>query len=177
MLLRNITLELNNMEAETCGIHSCLAKPQSQAVQRAELRYWISDREYDGTHLVPSEWSLPSTWAVSFLRYTHNSQVCLVQETFPRPKIIPESMLLSSPQPALFRLLTTRYTHLPYKGLKPAHVAVHSYNSRSKVYHGNREVALRATSAPVKKSKPWKRSSESFPGQTQLFFIPEKQLF
>lgn len=44
--------------------------------------------------------------------------------------------------------------HLPYKGLKPAHVAVHSYNNRSKVYHGNREVALRAFSTPVKKSKP-----------------------
>lgn len=39
MLLRNVTLELNNVEAETCGIQSSLAKPQPQAAQRAEKRY------------------------------------------------------------------------------------------------------------------------------------------
>lgn len=39
MLLRNVTLELNNMEAEICGIQSALAKPQSQAAQWEEWKY------------------------------------------------------------------------------------------------------------------------------------------
>lgn len=52
MLLRNITKELNNVEAETCGIQGSVAKPQSQAAQKEEQRYWISDKEYDENHRV-----------------------------------------------------------------------------------------------------------------------------
>lgn len=124
-----------------------------------------------------SEWSLPSTRTIRFLSYTCSLQALLGAGNISPQKIYSRNYVIKHLIVSIIRLLTTRDTHLPYKGLMPAHVAVHSCNSRSEVYRGNREVALRALSAPVKKSKPWKRPSESFPGQTELFFVPEKQLF
>lgn len=92
MLLRNVTLELNNMEAEICGIQSALAKPQSQAAQWEEQKYWISDREHDESHLV-------GLWVVSS-NYLHNKFLKVYMQftgllgagnIFPK-KFIPESM-------------------------------------------------------------------------------------
>lgn len=88
MLLRNVALELNNVEAETCGIQSSLAKPQSQAAQRAEWRYWISDRECDETHLV-------GLWVVSYKDSDNKFLKVYVQVLFPPKKFIPENMFLS----------------------------------------------------------------------------------
>lgn len=47
-------------------------------------------------------------------------------------------------------------------GLMPAHAAVHSYNSRSEICHGNREVTLGAFSSPMRKASLGRDRQKAF---------------